>query len=119
MSTFIERINADNTNEIHLETGFDSFGSRKLPKNETFFISSIPIDRHRFDHFSRNLGNFTLNVNSIFVNSCNTDCKRKLNYTHGKNVSLSDDLYDLCTKRCDLTNKNSQAELKVIYLFIS
>ena len=118
MSTFLDRINADNTEEIHQETGNDSYGSRKLPKNETFFISSIPVDRHRFDHFTRYLSGFTLNVNSIFVNSCNTDCRRKLNYTHGKNVSLSDDLMDLCTKRCDLVNKNSQGEIKVLYLFI-
>ena len=119
MSSFIERINSDNTSEIHLETGTDSFGSRKLPKNETFSINTIPIDRHRFSHFSRYLNGFTLDVNTLFIDSCNTDCKRKLNYTHGKHVSLSDDLYGLCTKRCDIVKENSQAEVRVNYFFIN
>lgn len=117
MSTFLERINSNSTDDIHLETGSDSFGSRKIPKNESFIVSSIPIDRHRFSHFSQYLSGFTLNVNSVFYNSCKNDCKRKLNYTHGKNVSSSDDLYELCSKRCNNANKRGEGEIMVLIFF--
>jgi len=117
MSTFLERINTDNTCEIHLETGSASFGSRKLPKNETFVTASIPIDRHRFSHFSKYLSDFTLKVSKNLVDSCNTDCKRQLNYIHGKNVNLSDDLLELCQLRCDTISKNYHGEI-LVFLFI-
>jgi hypothetical protein len=117
MSTFLERINTDDTSNLILKTGFASFGRRKLPKNETFYINTIPMDRHRFFHFSSYLYSNTLKVNSLFVDSCKTDCRRKLNYTHGKNVNLSDDLYSLCAKRCTFIESNHQGDLRVKYFY--
>ena len=114
MSTFLDRINMDDTSDVVLKTGTASY-KKKLPKNQTFYINTVPIDRHRFSHFSKYLNGFTYNVNKIFVDSCRTDCRRQLNYTHGKNVNRSDDLFELCSKRCDINNKNHQGELDVKY----
>jgi len=99
MTSLNERLN-NNSNETYHGTGMESNAGKKMNSLETFFVNTIPVDKHRFSIFAGYLFNFSKGLTELASESCKRDCNRKLNYTHGKNVSRSDDLFNLCKSRC-------------------
>lgn len=99
MSSLNERLN-NNSNETFLGTGRKANAGKKFPINETVWVDTIPVDRHRFSYWASYLNEFSEKINGLALETCKKDCNRKLSYTHGKNIGKTDDLLQLCSLRC-------------------
>jgi hypothetical protein len=100
MTTLNGRLN-NNSNETYLGTGIEANQGRKVNTLETYWVNTIPVDRHRFSIFAGYLVKFSKQLTQLASESCKRDCNRKLKYTHGKNMTVSDDLFTLCSSRCE------------------
>lgn len=113
MSSFNERLNSSTT-DTYLDTGKEANSGKKIPTVDTYFIRTIPHDRHRFTRFAIYLNNFSNSLSELALESCKRDCNRKLSYIHGKNVSISEDLNNLCNSRChnEVAQHKNTSEVK-------
>ncbi len=113
MSSLNDRLNDKNVNDIYMGTGRENFPNKKLPVSHTYFVDSIPTDRHKFSHFVAYLNGFSSQINELAFDTCKKDCKRQMDYVHGKNVNASNDLISLCERRCRLHSQNFDMKLGV------
>jgi hypothetical protein len=99
MSSLNERSNSNST-DTYLGTGKEANEGKKVNHLETYWVKSIPHDRHRFTRFAGYLNKISENLGELAFESCKRDCSRQMSYVHGKNVSKSDQLLNLCNNRC-------------------